>query len=196
MRIAKVMLAIAAFTLLATGCARQKEEATKALTAIETSVAAVKDDAEKYAPDAYKGIESTLTMLKDSLAKGEYKTVLAGTPELGKSVDTLKTAIASGKQQFEAASAEWSSLSADVPKMVEAIQSRVDILSGSKKLPKNVSKEAFDSAKAGLDTMKAKWGEANAAFTEGKASEAVDMARAVKAKGEEVFAALGMTSAA
>jgi hypothetical protein len=87
-------------------------------------------------------------------------------------------------------------LSADVPKMVEAIQSRVDILSSSKKLPKNVSKEAFDGAKSGLDTMKAQWGQATAAFTEGKASEAVDMARAVKAKGQEVLAALGMTSAA
>jgi hypothetical protein len=195
MRIARVFLAIAAVTLLATGCARQKDEATKALTAVETSVTALKDDAEKYAPDAYKGVESTLNMLKDSLAKGDYKTVLAGTPGLGQSVETLRSAIASGKEQFEAASAEWAALSADVPKMVEAIQSRVDVLSSSKKLPKNLSKEAFDGAKSGLDSMKSQWGEATTAFADGKAAEAVDMARAVKAKGQEVLAALGMTPA-
>lgn len=194
MRIANVILAIAAATLLATGCTRQKNEATQALTAIETSVSALKDDATRYAPEAYKGVESTLTMLKDSLAKKDYKSVLAGTPELSKAVETLKEAIASGKQQFEAATAEWNSLSSDVPQMVAAIQSRVDILSSSKKLPKNVSKEAFDGAKSGLDSMKSMWNEASTAFTEGKASEAVEKAKAVKAKGAEVLAALGMST--
>lgn len=194
MRIATLILAITAATLLATGCARQKNEATKALTAIETSVSALKDEGMKYAPDAYNGINSTMNMLKDSLAKEDYKTVLAGTPELQKSVETLKTAIASGKQQFEAATEEWTVLNASVPKMVEAIQSRVDTLSSSRKLPKNVSKEAFESAKSGLDSMKTSWSEASAEFAEGKASQAVEKARSVKAKGEEVLASLGMNT--
>ena len=194
MRIAKVILAIAAATLLITGCARQKNEATKTLSAIETSVSALKEDGTKYAPVAYQGVESTLAMLKDSLAKEDYKSVLAGTPELSKAVDTLKTAIASGKQQFEAATEEWAALNSAVPQMVEAIQSRVDTLSSSKRLPKNVSKEAFDGAKSGLDWMKSAWSEASAAFTEGKPGDAVEKARAVKAKGEEVLASLGMGS--
>ena len=194
MRIAKVILGVVAATLLFTGCARQKDEATKALSAIETSVSALKEDGTKYAPVAYQGVESTLNTLKDSLAKGDYKSVIAGTPELNNAVDSLKTAIASGKEQFEAASAEWNSLSTDVPKMVEAIQSRVDILSSAKKLPKNVSQEAFNSAKSGLDMMKAQWNEASGAFMEGKAAEAVEKAKAVKAKGAEVLAALGMSS--
>ena len=194
MRIATLILAITAATLLATGCARQKNEATKALTAIETSVSALKDEGMKYAPDAYNGINSTMNMLKDSLAKEDYKTVLAGTPELQKSVETLKTAIASGKQQFEAATEEWTVLNSSVPKMVEAIQSRVDTLSGSRRLPKNVSKEAFESAKSGLESMKTSWSEASAEFAEGKASQAVEKARSVKAKGEEVLASLGMTT--
>jgi hypothetical protein len=194
MRIARVILAIAAATLLATGCAQQKNQATQALTAIETSVSALKDDAAKYAPDAYKGIDSTLTMLKDALAKGDYKTVLAGTPELSKSVDTLKEAIASGKQRYEAAAAEWGPLSTDIPQMVLAIQSRIDTLSESKKLPKNLTKEAFNGAKEGLASMKTMWDEASMAFSNGDASTAVDKAKAVKAKGTEVLAALGMTS--
>jgi chromosome segregation ATPase len=195
MRIASLILAITAAALLATGCARQKNEATEAVTAIETSVSALKDDATKYAPDAYKGVESTLAMLKDSLAKEDYKSVLAGTPELQKAVETLKTAIASGKQQFEAATEEWTSLNASVPKMVEVIQSRVDVLSKSRRLPKNVSKEAFEGAKSGLDSMKATWNEASAAFTEGDAPAAVEKARTVKAKGDEILASLGMTGA-
>jgi hypothetical protein len=194
MRFAKVILALAATTLLATGCGKMKNEATAALTGIETSVTALKEEGTKYAPVAYQGVESTLATLKDSLAKKDYETVLAGTPELGKAVESLKTAIESGKQQYEAATAEWSSLSADVPKMVEAIQSRVDILSSAKRLPKNVSQAALDGAKAGLESMKSMWGEATAAFADGKPGDAADKARAVKAKGEEVLAALGMNS--
>src|SRR6187200_2873885 len=121
MRIAKVILAIAATTLLFTGCARQKNEATQALNAIESSVSALKEDGTKYAPVAYQGVESTLATLKDSLAKEDYKSVLAGTPQLNKAVETLKTAIDSGKEQYSFALAEWTSMSADVPKMVEAI---------------------------------------------------------------------------
>jgi hypothetical protein len=187
-------MAIAATALLVTGCGKMKNEATQALTTLETSVSGLKEDGMKYAPVAYQGVESTLATLKDSLAKEDYKSVLAGTPELTKAVDSLKTAIASGKEQFEAATAEWGSLSTDVPKMVEAIQSRVDILSSSKKLPKNISQEAFDGAKSGLDSMKSMWNEATAAATDGKPSEAVEKANAVKAKGAEVLAALGMSS--
>lgn len=193
MRPAKIFLAIAAAALLVTGCAQQKNEATKALSAIETSVASLKEEGAKYAPTAYQGVESTLATLKDSLAKGDYKSVLAGTPELNKAVDSLKTAIASGKEQFNAAVAEWGALSADVPQMVSAIQSRVDILSSSKKLPKNVSKEALDTAKSGLEWMKSTWDEATAAAAD-KPAEAVEKAKAVKAKGTEVLAALGMTA--
>jgi chromosome segregation ATPase len=195
MNFAKVFLAVAATALLVTGCARQKDEATKALTSIETSVSALQEDGMKYAPVAYEGVQSTLGMLKDSLAKEDYKSVMAGTPELNKAVDSLKSAIASGKEQFTAAAAEWSSMSADVPKMVEAIQSRVDILASSKKLPKNVSKDALESAKSGLEWMKTTWAEATAAAAD-KPSEAVEKAKAVKAKGAEVLAALGMSGPA
>jgi chromosome segregation ATPase len=193
---ARVILAIVATTLLLTGCARQKNEATQALNNIETSLTSLKEEGQKYAPTAYQGAESTLNMLKDSLAKEDYKTVLAGTPKLQEAVGTLQTAIASGKQQFEAATEEWTALNTDVPQMVQAIQSRVDTLSSSRKLPKNVSQEAFDSAKSGLETMKATWNEASAAFSEGKPTEAAEKARTVKAKGQEVLAALGMSGAA
>ena len=194
MRFSKMILAMAAATLLVAGCGKMKNEATAAVSSIESSVAAMKEDGTRYAPVAYQGVESTLATLKDSLAKEDYKTVLAGTPKLKEAVESLKTAIASGKEQFDAATTEWVEMSADVPQMVAAIQSRVDTLSSSKKLPKNVSKEAFDSAKSGLETMKATWAEASAAFTDGKPTEAAEKARAVKAKGAEVLAALGMNA--
>ena len=191
---------IVAAVLLAVGCANQKEPAEKAVAQAEGSIAAIKDEAAKYAPEALQGVESTLAGVKDKLAKGDYKSVIAETPQLTTAVNSLKETVATKKAEAEAAMAaattEWNALSADVPKMVEAIQSRVDILGKSRKLPKNLTQEAYDAAKSGLESMKSTWAEATAAFASGDAVNAVNLANSVKQKGSEVLAQLGMTPAA
>ena len=198
MRFSNVFLALAATTLIATGCAQQKAPATKALAAIESSLAEVRDDAAKYAPDGLKGVESQIARLKESLDKKEYDNVLAGTPQLDKAVASLKDAVAAGKKHAAAALAaaktEWASLNTEVPKMVENIQTRVDDLS-KKKIRFRVSKEELESAKSGLEWMKSEWAEATAASSSGKQIVAAEKARAVKAKGEEVQKTLGMKEA-
>src|SRR5688572_20225683 len=187
MRIARVTLAIAAVAMLATGCARQKNDATQALAAVETSVQSIKDDASKYAPEALQSVESSLSSLKESLAKEDYKAVIAGSPAVQSSVESLKSAIASGKEKYQAAENEWSALASDIPKMVETIESRLETLGSAKKLPKNLSQEAVDSAKSGLEWMKAQWHDAISAFGAGNAPEAVEKAHGVQAKGQEVL---------
>lgn len=95
-----------------------------------------------------------------------------------------------------AAKEQWTGYAADLPKMVEAIQSRVDILGKARRLPKNVSKDAFDGAKAGLDWMKSNWAAANDAFNSGNAIDAAAKAQAVKDKGAEVLKQLGLAPSA
>jgi len=198
MRFSNLFLALAATTLIATGCAQQKAPATKALAATEASLAEVRDDAAKYAPEGLKGVDAQIARLKDSLDKKEYDNVLAGTPELDKAVASLKDAVAAGKKHAAAALAaaktEWSNLNTEVPKMVENIQTRVDELS-KKKVRFRVSKEELESAKSGLEWMKSEWAEATAASNSGKQIAAAEKARAVKAKGEEVQKTLGMKEA-
>jgi len=198
MRFSNLFLALAATTLIATGCAQQKAPATKALDAIESSLAEVRDDAAKYAPEGLKGVEAQVARLKESLDKKEYDNVLAGTPELNKAVDSLKDAVSSGKKHAAAALAaakiEWAGLNAEVPQMVENIQTRVDELS-KKKVRFRVSKDELESAKSGLEWMKAEWAEATSASDSGKQIAAAEKARAVKAKGEEVQKTLGMKEA-
>jgi hypothetical protein len=198
MRFSNVLLALAAATLIATGCAQQKAPANKALDAIEASLNDVRDDAAKYAPDGLKGVEAQFARLKESFDKKEYDNVLAGTPELDKAVASLKDAVASGKKHAAAALAaaktEWANLNTEVPKMIENIQTRVDE-QAKKKIRFKVSKEELESAKSGLEWMKAEWAEATAASSSGKEIAAAEKARAVKAKGEEVQKTLGMKEA-
>jgi hypothetical protein len=97
MQISRFVLALLAASVLATGCAKQKAPATKAVEAIESSLAEVKADAERYAPEGLKGVESQLARLKTSLEAEEYDNVLAGTPQLEKAVASLKDAVVLGQ---------------------------------------------------------------------------------------------------
>jgi hypothetical protein len=76
--------------------------------------------------------------------------------------------------------------------MVEAIQSRVDILSKSKKLPANLTAEKFEDAKSGLAAAKEEWGKALESFKAGNLAEAVSMAKSVKDKAVATMDTLGM----
>lgn len=196
MRTQRLIAGLLAATLLAVaGCSSQKTPATDAVTAAESALEAVRAEATRYAPNDLQGVESALGSMKEQLARKEYDAVLAASPALLTSINSLKESTAARKVEFENATTEWVKLSADVPKMVGAIQSRVDTLSQSRRLPKNLTQGAFDSAKTGLETMKSSWNEASAAFTAGNPVAAVEKAEEVQAMGREVMRALGMTTA-
>jgi hypothetical protein len=186
----KLVLPLVAALLMATGCSQQKSSATKALEGVETSLAAIKEDAARYAPEGLKGVESNIARLKTSLENKEYDDVIAGAPQLQKAVSSLESAIESGKEQIRAATAaattEWDSLSVEVPKMVDTIQARVDELSKKKRLPFGIGKDEFAGAKAGLETMKAQWAEAADEFKSGDKVDAAQKAKMVKGMGEEI----------
>ena len=66
--------------------------------------------------------------------------------------------------------------------MVDAIKSRADILSESKKLPAGMTADKLAAAKNGLAEITKQWREATAASTGGNLADAVAKATAVKKK--------------
>src|SRR5262249_10401682 len=88
----------------------------------------------------------------------------------------------------------WGPLSSDVPKMVDAIQSRVDILSKSHHLPKGVTKDSLAAAKSGLDAMKSAWSDASTAATSRDFTTAAAKAQSVKDQAAQIMKSLGMAS--
>jgi chromosome segregation ATPase len=198
MRIPKSFVAFAVVTLMLAACASQKEPAEKAVAQVESSLAEFRADAEKYAAEELKAVETSVGKLKSNLASKDYKAVVMAAPAVASSVNSLKQTVATKKADMEAtmaaAQSEWADLSSKVPQMVEALQSRVDTLSKSRKLPKDLDKAGFDSVKAEFETMKTEWTEAGSEFASGMAADAVRKARAAKAKGDELLAKLGMTN--
>ena len=192
MQLSKVLVAVAATTALFTGCANNEEPARQSLAAAEASLAEIRVDAAKFAPEELQSAEARLSKAKESLAKKEYKDVLGDATQLSKETATLKEVVVSKQTQAVAATHEWEALSEEVPKMVKAIEFRVGSLSGSK-LPQDVNKEAFEAAKVALQSMKTLWAEASAEFNAGNTVVAADKARQVQAKGAAVIDQLRMT---
>jgi len=190
-----LLATLAAWALV--GCMTQKAPAEQAVASAETSLGAIRDTAQKYAPEQLQIVDSQLTAMKDSLAKGDYKAVLAAAPNVNSSIAGLKDIAEQKKAAADAALAKakdaWGPMSTEVPKMVDAVQSRVDTLSKSHHLPKGVTKDKVASAKAALDSMKSGWSDASNAASSGDFTTAVSKAQAVKDQAADAMKSLGMS---
>jgi len=180
------------------GCQNQKAPAEQAIAAAESALTNIRDQASHYAPDQLQAVDAQLNGVKDSFAKGDYKGVLAAMPALNTAISSLKDTATAKQQEAEAASAKakdaWGPLSSDVPKMVDAISSRVDILSKSHHLPKGVTQDTLAAAKSSLDSMKSTWSDASNAATSGDYTTAVSKGQAVKDQASQIMQSLGMKS--
>jgi hypothetical protein len=191
-----VLAALAAVFII--GCQNQRAPAEQAIAAAESALTSIRDMATRYAPDELQSVDAQLNGVKDSFAKGDYKGVLAAIPALNTAISNLKDT-ATAKQQEAAAASEkakdaWGPLSSDVPKMVDAISSRVDILSKSHHLPKGVTKDTLAAAKSGLDSMKSAWSDASSAASSGDYTTAVSKGQAVRDQASQIMQSLGMKS--
>ncbi|AMN46620.1 hypothetical protein ACG33_05810 [Steroidobacter denitrificans] len=188
---------VLALALIVTGCAGQKEPATQAVAQIETSLSSLRADAEQYASEELQQADHALASLKESLANKDYKAVVAAATSVSAQVSALQQTIDTRRDEMEAAISaakeQWTALSADVPNMLSAIQTRIGTLSKMRTLPRNVSSANFQNAKDGLEFIKNSWAEATADFDAGNALDAVSKAQAAKDKGTEVLSLPGMS---
>ena len=175
--------------VFAAACASDQKPAEEAIKAAESAIESAKGEAAKYVPDQVKGLEDGLKAAKDALAKKDYKAALSAAKDLPGKAKELGAAAAAKKAELTKA---WEQMSGGLPKMVEAIKSRVDVLSKSKKLPANLDKSKFDGVKAGLPEVTQMWDEAQKAFSSGNLADAVSKAKTVKDKAVEMMTTLGM----
>jgi hypothetical protein len=180
---------ILAATLLAACGGGDKGPAETALKAAEAAIDSAKGEASKYMPDQVKSLESALSSTREKLSKGDYKAVLSEAPALTSKAQEIASAAAAKKAEL---AKSWEDMSAGMPKVVEAIKSRVDILSQSKKLPAGMSADTLAQAKAGLNEITQQWTAATEASKGGNLMDAVAKASSVKVKAAEVLTLLKM----
>ena len=183
-----VIVILAAALLTACGSA-DKGPAETALKAAEAAVNTAKAEVSKYMPDQASALDAGLSAAREKFNKGDFKAALSDAQAVTAKANELASAVAAKKAEL---SKTWQEISTGMPKVVEAIQSRVDILSQAKKLPAGMTAEKFAEAKAGLAEITKQWSEATAASTSGNLTDALAKATAVKKKAAEVLTALNM----
>lgn len=189
-------LLVLASALAFAACANLQEPAKKVIADTEATITAAGADAQQYAPDQYAAVEQKLSDLKAAFDKQDYKTVVDSGPGLLSAAKGLAdTAAAKKREMMEAMNGQWTGYAASIPQSVAAVEARLTALKG-KKLPSGVTKDGVAAAKSGLDDAKSAWTDATTTFGGGNLQSAVDKAKAVKAKLDEVSAKLGISAAA
>jgi predicted small lipoprotein YifL len=191
-----LMAALAALALA--GCANDKGPAEQAIANADAALAQIHDAALKYIPEQLGAVTTQLDSLKDAANRGDYKAVLAAAPAVMTAIGALKDSANAKQAEVEAALAKakdaWGPMSTDLPKMVDAIQTRVDTLSKSHRLPKGITKSTLATAQTSLGSLKSAWGDASNDATTGDYTSAVNKAQALKDQAAQIMQSLGMSS--
>ena len=181
-------LALCSAAILFAACASQVEPAKNALDNINTTLSAVSADAQKYVPDQFAAAQTKVAALTASFERKDYAAVVAGAPAVLAEVNGLSGAATARKDEMEKALGnDWRSLAASVPKSIGAVQSRIDDLSKTKRVPKGVDVAA---AKSGLADATSAWDKAQEAFKSGNPADAVTAGKDAQGKITAAAAAL------
>ena len=183
------VLMIVAAGLIAMGCSKAKGQAEAALTAAEKAISEVKAEAEKFVPDQLKTVEAALAGAKEKFGKKDYSAALSDAQAIPGKVKEIVASLNAKKDEL---TKTWTNLDQGIPKMMEAIKSRVGTLSQSKKLPANLTKEKFEEAKSGLESALKDWETAKESSKAGNLADAVTKGNTVKEKAVQVLQILGM----
>ena len=181
-------LVVASLFLVACESA-DKAPAATAISAAQSAFDSIRSEAAKYVPSQVSAAESAIANAKAAFDKNDYKAALASAQDAATKVKDMAAAAARKTELAQT----WQDMSGGLPKMAEAIKSRVDILSQSKKLPAGLEKDTLEGAKAGLASLNQTWTEASDAAKAGNMSDAIAKGQAAKAKAVEVMTALNMT---
>jgi hypothetical protein len=181
-------LTLCSVALFLAACVNQMEPAKNALDNINNTLKSVSADAQKYIPDQFAQAQGKVAALTASYQKQDYAAVIAGAPAVLAEVRGLSGAVADKKDEMvKTMGSEWRSLAASVPQSLTAVQTRVDALSKTKHVPKDVD---LGAAKSGLADATSAWAKAQDAFKSGNLEDAVTAAKDAQTKLASAAAAL------
>lgn len=172
----RLMLLVAVGALLAS-CGSEKTAATSAITAAETAWAAAKDNVTKVMPDGAKQVDDAIAAAKASLEGGNAKAALEAAQGLPAKIQELTAGLATKEAELRGV---WTALNTALPGVLTEVQTRVDALAKSKKLPAGLDAAGLDGVKSSLTQATQMWTEAQGAEQSGNIAEAVTKATGVK----------------
>ena len=185
-----VGIAVGVAGLLTVACGDGgRATADAAIQSLQSSYDAVKPDAEKYVPEQTRSVDEELAGVKAAFQSEEYTKALTDAQALTPKVTELGAAAAAKKAEL---TKSWEGLSATLPGVVESIQTRVTELSKARRLPRGMSKDTVETAKAGVAEISSTWSAAVSSAQSANLTDAMSKAQMVKTKASEIMTSLGM----
>lgn len=190
-RIDRTFLAatLAALCLGLAACASKQQPAEQALAALEAKFKESGAEVQKYLPDRYAELETSVAGLRDSMAKKSYGDVVDGAAA---AQDALKRAVADARvahaQLVAALDTEWGDLVKTVPGMITAMDRKISSQRG--RPPKGMTADAWKQTIADYDAAREAWSKASAEMTRANFETTVPAAREAKQKIEAIMKSL------
>lgn len=186
------IVAVAALALAATACS-QKKPAEEAITAAESALQAVYDDAQKYLPERYAEVKAELDAGRKALEEERYADAITAVKDVPAHAETLSKEVVTAKQKkLSELNADWARLSGSLPGLMTNIGARLAELAKMRKLPAGMDQQLLDEANAAHTSASAAWDEAGQAFNGGDLETAVGKARDAEGTAQDLVARLGM----
>jgi phage shock protein A len=182
MKTNRILCAVLLSAAFFAGCSSAKKAAAEAaIKAGDTAFAPIAAEAEKYVPDQAKAFQDSMQQAKTNLANGDYTAALETSKDLPGKAKDLTEAVKAKKEEL---TSKWNEMSSTMPGLVSAVQSRMDTLKKTHRLPSGAN-DAFAS-------LQQSWNGASSSFQSGDLSSAMQQATAAKEKLAEVQKTLGM----
>ena len=180
-------LAVSSVTLLALAC--NKGPAEEALGLADQAIAAARPELERYAPGELAALDSAVQQARAQVGQGHYTEALK---EAQKVPARVRAALAVAAAEKDREAAIWKGLTESVPRLAQAIATRVAWLTEAQRLPRGMDEAGFAAVRTDLESVTRAWTEASAAFQGGEVSRAVRTGRDVEAKAEALASRLGL----
>lgn len=192
-------IVILSAALLGAGCVNQRDAAAQAVEDAAATLSALGADAERYAPEQFAAARAAVDNLKNRLRTGDTSGILQALPQVTAQLAALQSAATQRKSEaldlIERARSDWTRLAAELPQLLNSLQSRIDALGRSGALPAGVDRALLERARKELEALKAAWARALASFAAGRVPEAADEARESRERAQALLDQLGANTA-
>ena len=184
--------AIAVALVLAAGCS-QKDPAEQAIKAAEDALNAVYEDSQKYLPDRYAEIKSSLDAARGDFEREKYADAIAAVKDVPARAEQLaKDVVVAKQKRLAGLNTDWQRLSGSLPGLMTNIGSRLGELGNMRRLPQGMDKQLLDETNAAYGSAQGAWQEAGNLFAAGDLEGAVAKAKDVEGMAQDLMTRLGM----
>jgi len=184
-KLARVTM-VAIVGLALAGCV--EGSAREAVEKAEGQVSALRDQAQKIAPDRLQALDDSLAGVKSRLESGDYRSVVMSARSISAQARDLEANMDNTKSQLETA---FSSAAGEIPAQLEQALARISEIAGMRRLPSSVNAASFEALKTESATWNDAWAKAKADFDAGNLAQAMSAANALRAKIREATALIG-----